>query len=149
MRIYSRFFKEVSQLNHSIEYCTWNSYSSSGLGLHFLIPSTFWRISPPTIPPVTCILSSLTVTVSRCYFSFSFSLFFRLLFQKHCRAILQPIWHQQIYRMDHRCCTAVVGCSLFISGSYMSGGSKILPSPILTCKIFSATGSNPRRHAQI
>ena len=38
MRTYSRFFKEVSQLNHSIEYCTWNNYSISGLRIYFLIP---------------------------------------------------------------------------------------------------------------
>ena len=42
IRTYSRFFKEVSQLNQSIEYCTWNSYSSSALRIYFLIPFTFW-----------------------------------------------------------------------------------------------------------
>ena len=43
LKTYLRFFKKVSQLNHSIEYCTWNSYPSSGMSVYFLIPSTFWR----------------------------------------------------------------------------------------------------------
>ena len=114
MRTYSRFFKEVPQLNHSNEYCTWNSYSNSGLCIYFLIPSIFWGEHFPRIPPVACMLSSFTVTLSRCYFSYSLSLFFHLLSQKYCRAILQPIWHQQIYRMDNKCCAAQVGYSLLI-----------------------------------
>ena len=36
MRTYSHFFQEVSQLYHSIEYCTCKSYSSSGLCIYFL-----------------------------------------------------------------------------------------------------------------
>ena len=39
MRTYSQFFKEVSQLNHIIEYCTWNRYSGSGLCIYLLIPN--------------------------------------------------------------------------------------------------------------
>ena len=72
MWTYSRFFKEVSQLKYSIEYCTWKSYSNSSLPMYFLIPFTFLgNISHP----FSCYMYTLaTHCHPRCYFSLSFSL---------------------------------------------------------------------------